>query len=247
MRCVGMLDVRSGEMQEAGSSSSSGGKRGKAKGSGKGTKGSDTGKGSRAQSRRSHDGGHRGGGGGGGGSAEACELDWESTDMSGFRPIDIVVATDCVFNVRLPMICTARVWESISAVLHLAPPCMINSDYVLSHSIYSLHLVCCRRARAGPGGLRAGVGRGRTLRRWWCHPWSTPCSCWRACVAPSYQSFASSASAACSSQPPARDGPSTCDAWEEATPRGSGIVAAPWAAYIELRQVPSIEMREIPG
>jgi len=32
------------------------------------------------------------------GSAEACELDWESRDMSGFKPVDLVIATDCVFN-----------------------------------------------------------------------------------------------------------------------------------------------------
>jgi len=114
--CVELWVVRSGEMEEAGSSASSGGKRGKGKGGGKGAKGSDAGKGGKAQSRRSHDGGHRGGGGGGGGgSAEACELDWESTDMSGFRPIDVMVATDCVFNVRLPIIRTPCVLESISA------------------------------------------------------------------------------------------------------------------------------------
>ena len=122
--CVELWVVRSGEMEEAGSSASSGGKRGKGKGGGKGAKGSDAGKGGKAQSRRSHDGGHRGGGGGGGGgSAEACELDWESTDMSGFRPIDVMVATDCVFNVRLPIIRTRLAcWNQSRPVLRLARP-----------------------------------------------------------------------------------------------------------------------------
>lgn len=66
---------------------SSSGKRGKSKG------GKSGGAGAGGKGRgHGHDGGPRGG------SAEACELDWESTDMSGFRPLDIIVATDCVFN-----------------------------------------------------------------------------------------------------------------------------------------------------